>query len=139
MSREFWPVDLLDDLRRLDAGTSPRTRVFNDMRFGGYLILHTPSLQVFVDDRCELYGLEFLETYVRGRFVQPARIEQWADDYAFHYALVIRDEPFDRYLRRAPGWRLRADCPAASLYQRQTTASEVVPATTPNDRELGRP
>jgi hypothetical protein len=130
---------MLENLRSLDAGSSQKVRVFNDMRFGGYLIFHTPSLQVFVDDRCELYGFEFLEDYVRGRFLQPARIERWADEYAFRYALVIPDERFDQYLKQAPGWELRAECPAASLYERLKTPSSDAPAPATNEPEFGRP
>ena len=60
-----WPVELLPDLQRYEE-THPRgTPIMNDMLFGGFLIFYTPRLQVFVDDRCELYGDQFLLNYAR--------------------------------------------------------------------------
>ena len=35
------------------------------MLFGGFLIYHTPGFRVFIDDRCELYGDEFMVKYVK--------------------------------------------------------------------------
>jgi hypothetical protein len=44
------------------------------------------------------------------------RLEQWARDYGFELALTRPGSGFDRYLSRAPGWRLvRGRTPLRSL------------------------
>ena len=38
----------------------PGTRIFCEYAYGGFLIYHAPGYRVFIDDRCELFGDEFL-------------------------------------------------------------------------------
>jgi hypothetical protein len=112
---QHWPVDLLPELRAYEGSRPPGTPIFNDFRMGGFLIYHNPGLRVFVDDRCELYGDDFLFPYLEG---PPEMIENWADRYGFDMALTEARSGFDRYLRRAPGWRLVKEAPSGSLYRR---------------------
>ena len=63
--------------RRSTAPIATATRIFNDLNFGGFLIYHAPRLRVFVDDRCSLYGGEFLGAYDRARREDPAQIDRW--------------------------------------------------------------
>ncbi len=55
----------LPELQALQNSRPQGTPIFNDMLFGGFLMYHTPGLRVFIDDRCELYGDEFLFQYVK--------------------------------------------------------------------------
>ena len=48
----------------------------------------------------------------------PAWLEQWARDYGFELALTRPGSGFDRYLSRAPRWRLVRRTDAAALYWR---------------------
>ena len=100
-------------------------RIFNDLNFGGFLIYYEPRLRVFVDDRCSLYGAEFLRAYDHARREDPAEIDRWQRQYGFRYALVETGGPFDRYLSSAPAWTPLGRTPAATLYQRHIG----VPAT----------
>ena len=80
-----WPVELLPDLQRYEETHPPGTPIMNDMLFGGFLIFYTPRLQVFVDDRCELYGDQFLLNYARN---DRTLIAHWIDRSGARMALT---------------------------------------------------
>ncbi len=111
-----WPMDLLPALEAIDRSGPQGTPIFNDLNFGGFLIAHTPRLRVFVDDRCSVYGSDFLLAYERARREDPARIDGWRRQYGFRYALVESRGRFDRYLT-GNRWALIGRSPAAALYQ----------------------
>jgi hypothetical protein len=112
------PVELLPELRAYERTRSTGTPIFNDMIFGGYLIYFTPGLRVFIDDRCELYGDEWLLEYAVSVLHHPERIEAWADEYGFEYALVQPATPVEQYLAGAAGWTVAGRTDAAVLYRR---------------------
>jgi hypothetical protein len=128
---ERWPIELLPALRQIDRSSPDGTRIFNDLNFGGFLIYHTPRLRIFVDDRCPLYGTEFLLECERTRCKDPAQIDDWQRKYGFRYALVQSDSrlvqtdrplvqnvsPFDRYLSESAEWSLVKRSPVAALYR----------------------
>src|SRR5262249_38906552 len=58
------PVDLLGPVQQYADLRPDGTPVFNDANLGGFVIYYAPHLQVFMDDRCELYGEEFMGEYV---------------------------------------------------------------------------
>src|SRR5262249_35164365 len=97
-----WPLDLLPELKAYERGHSDGTPVFNDMLFGGFLIYYTPGLRVFIDDRCELYGDQYLLDYAEILSEKPERIEQWADVYGLDLALTAPGSGFDEYLLSVP-------------------------------------
>jgi hypothetical protein len=113
-----WPVELLPELRKInEKAPTSNLRIFNDLKFGGFLIYHTPNLKIFVDDRCSLYGGEFLLAYDSARRDDPGQIDPWQDRYQFEYALVEAGAPFDAYLRQSGRWILLGRSAAAALYQ----------------------
>jgi hypothetical protein len=114
-----WPIELLSKLRDINRSSAEGTPIFNDMNFGGFLIYHAPRLRVFVDDRCSLYGTEFLLDYERARRADPAQLDGWRRQYGFGYALVQTGGPFDHYLADAAGWSLVERSPAATLYRHE--------------------
>ena len=87
----------------------------NDMLFGGFLIFYTPRLQVFVDDRCELYGDDFLLSYARH---DRAFIAHWIERSGARMALTVPGSDLDNYFQRAAGWHLVKQTAAATLYRR---------------------
>src|SRR5262249_25830893 len=118
-----WPVELLPDLRRCEREGSEGARIFNDVRFGGFLIHYTPGLKVFIDDRCELYGDRWLVDFAEAQDHHPERVESWASQYGIHYALVQAGSNFDRYLEKARGWVLVRRVAAAALYKQSNLRS----------------
>jgi hypothetical protein len=117
----YWPVETLPRLQEEPEG-SP---IFNDMLFGGFLIYEPPHLRVFIDDRCELYGDDFIEEYCEAELHHPERIEVWAKKYGFELALVkpSPEAGFDGYLSKASGWTELKRTKAAVLYQRNCVAA----------------
>jgi len=114
----IWPVELLPELWRAEREHPQGARVFNDYSLGGFLIYHTPGLKVFIDDRCEVYGDEWLERFDRASTTDPSLMDQWLAQYGIDYVLVTTDSLFDQHVARLPGWTLVRRCRVATLYAR---------------------
>jgi hypothetical protein len=113
------PIELLPDLKAIEAEGPEGKPIFNEMLFSGFLIYYTPGLRVFIDDRCELYGDEQLLAYFDALQHRPEQVDRWADEYGFDIALTIKDSAFDRYLRAGNRWDVIRTTPAATLYRRR--------------------
>jgi hypothetical protein len=121
---DYWPLELLPELRAYQRSRPKGAAVFNDMLFGGFLMYFTPDLRVYIDDRCELYGDQGLEDYADAYRKHPERIEELADRYGLDLALVQAGEGFDPYLRTAPGWTEVGRTKTAALYRRGPAAPD---------------
>ncbi len=124
--RDRRPVELLPRLDEIAQSNKDGVRVFNDMNFGGFLIYHQPRMRVFIDDRCALYGTDFLQAYDHARREDPAQIDRWQRRYGFHHALVETGGNFDRHLRSSAAWTILGRTPAATLYQHRLGVSAPV-------------
>lgn len=113
---EMIPTDLTAEMQAYAASVPPGTRIFNDANLGGYLIYHTPTLKIFMDDRCELYGDDNIRYYADTLGLPPAelgpRFEWWAERYRFERAIIMTQPegqekpPLEQYLLSATGkWR----------------------------------
>ncbi len=113
---DFVPVDLNGPVEEYATHVPAGTRVFNDANLGGYLIYHAPRLKIFMDDRCELYGDDWIKSYSETLGLPPAQLgrvfEGWAAEYRFDRALVRTNPPekekpsIERYLLSNPQqWR----------------------------------
>ncbi len=120
------PVELLPQLDEIARSNKDGVRVFNDMNFGGFLIYHQPRMRVFIDDRCALYGTDFLQAYDHARREDPAQIDRWQRRYDFRHALVETGGNFDRHLRSSAAWTILGRTPAATLYQHRLGVSAPV-------------
>jgi hypothetical protein len=112
-----WPVELLPELKALEA-QQPGAKVFNTLDFGGFLSFHVPGLKTFIDDRCELFGGEFLAAYAGAEIQRPQQIDAWAVEHGFRAALVRTGSPFDRHLRASASWQVVRQSPAATIHRR---------------------
>ncbi|MFH1416766.1 MAG: hypothetical protein ABII12_00550 [Planctomycetota bacterium] len=130
----YWPVRAVEALREhlaepemaagpvgITHGPPPRPdsrpRVFNDMRFGGYLIYHLPEARIYIDDRCELYRDQGLLRYAE-ILRDPVLIEGLAAYQDVDIALVHSGTKLDRYLAGSPRWTPLSTDATASLYQK---------------------
>jgi len=121
-----WPVGLLEELKGIESRSPNGTPIFNDFLYGGFLIYYTPGLRVFIDDRCELYGDEWLSAYVNAEKA-PAQINRWAQEYGFEFALVQSASRFDSYLNESKNWSLLKRTDVAALYRRDTEPHIALP------------
>jgi hypothetical protein len=126
----IWPVELLPELRARQYDRPQGTRIFCEYHFGGYLIYETPGYRVFIDDRCEVFGDEFLRGFVLTKqllasgFSDPAEpFAKWQADYGeFDLALVETGGGFDQALGRIPEWEVVRRTDTASLYRKGSQA-----------------
>ena len=127
LDRVQQPVEIAGDLRTYEAGVPSGTRIFNDANLGGFVLYHAPRLKIFMDDRFELYGDDWMRRYVRVVYEEPEGIESWADEYGFDHALVMvlpeADRlPLERYLSDSPRWACVARCERGALFRRLKVA-----------------
>jgi hypothetical protein len=116
------PVDLTDRLTEEYRRAGPDARFYNDANLGGYLIYHFPDRKIFMDDRCELYGDDWLRLYAETIWTRPERIDEWAEKYRFDRAVVAahpdEESPLEKYLTASPRWTKVADGRRAKLFVR---------------------
>lgn len=116
------PVDLTERIAEEYRVMGRHDRMYNDANLGGYLIYHFPERKIFMDDRCELYGDDWLRLYVDTISTHPERIDEWAETYRFDRALVAvqpnTESPLETYLAASPRWKLIAEGQRAKLFVR---------------------
>jgi hypothetical protein len=113
-----WPVAVLPELRQVEREHPEGARILNDFLYGGFLIYFTPGLNVFIDDRCELYGDDWLLKFSDVSKNNPAQVEEWQEQYNFQFALVESGSPFDHYFEKSPSWAPLGPRGSAKLYRR---------------------
>src|SRR5262245_11912686 len=128
LDTNFIPSDMTKEVTDYAASVPPGTPIFNDANLGGYLIYHTPNLKIFMDDRCELYGDDWIKMYSDTLGKPPEELgpvfEEWAAKYKFQRAIVMTNPPekdkpsIERYLSSAPGWKEVARGKRAVMYER---------------------
>ena len=102
---KYVPVDTIEAVRNIPAGE----RIYNDPNLGGFLIWNAPDCKIFMDDRFELCGDDWLREYV-----ENPQFDAWQKQYGFRWAFVGNDALADH-----PQWKLVQRGQTASLYQRR--------------------
>ncbi len=118
----YWPTELTDTLRKYEPTSPAGGRIFNEYIDGGFIIYHAPGYRVFVDDRCELFGDDWLVRFVEAGAGDPtAAMADWEADYGrFEFALTRTGSGFDGYFRGRPAeWERVAETPTATFYRRR--------------------
>jgi hypothetical protein len=116
------PVELTESLNQFASFKPGRIRLFNDANLGGYVIYHVPQMRVFMDDRFELYGDDWIRSYVDVVYDHPERFEDWEQTYRFNVALVSvlpgEDRlPLEKYLSESPRWEVLYRCDRAVFFR----------------------
>ena len=127
---EIWPQELLSDLKQLELPSVSTARIFNEQKFGGFLIYNTPGLRVFIDGRCELFGDKFMNAYVDAQ-QRPEAIEEWSDRYGFNVALTRTNSSFDQIFTKSVDWHTVRKTAIATLYARTHAAQNKVRPLSP--------
>ena len=119
---KLWPFDLLDEIRRHEPKSPGETvNVFNGYSDGGFLIYYAPAYRVFVDDRCEVFGDDWLVEFVLANEEGTAEaMAEWQAKYPrWEYALTRHDTGFDEFFRTRPTeWQLLKKGAVGSFYKR---------------------
>lgn len=119
----LWPTELRDDIKAMEPTPGEPNHIFCEYIYGGYLIYHSPGYKVFVDDRCELFGDDWLIEFVKADEGNTAEaMSRWQQRFGrFDFALTTtagREQGYDWYFRRAPDWQLVRQTDTATLYRR---------------------
>jgi hypothetical protein len=124
---DFVPTDLNNYVYK--QVNQSHVRLFNDANLGGYLIYHAPKVKIFMDDRCELYGDDWIKAYSDTLGLPPEEFgrefERWADRWGFDHAFIMTNPPekerssIERYLLDHPEkWREVARGKRAAMFER---------------------
>ncbi|MGH9566788.1 MAG: hypothetical protein ACRD4I_12435, partial [Candidatus Angelobacter sp.] len=93
--------------------------VFAPDAWGGYLIYRLyPATKVFLDDRHDLYGEEFLKDYVKVVSVSP----EWKtilDRGQLHWVLAPAGSSLANILRQTPPWKVVHEDHTSLLFERE--------------------
>lgn len=118
--RGAWPFELKPAIEAAVRAAGPGAPILNDMVLGGFLSYEVPQARIFGDDRCELYGDEFLRNWTTGSADWFAR---WVAEYDIRIAVARRGSAIDAYLRATPEWRLASSEASTTLFLRSTDES----------------
>ncbi len=132
------PTEFIDAIRERSKPNDP---IFNEMAYGGFLIYYVPELRIYIDDRCELYGDEFISrqedlaaffAQLKREHKDPApydQLERWTEAKGIRLALVMKSRGLDYYFSSVPQRWTRvaetegrvspASLPGAVLYERK--------------------
>ena len=87
---------------------------------GGFVIYHAPTLKVFMDDRCELYGDTGIRDYIDMASEHPEHIRDWLKraPRPIDWLLVQPDSPMAKWLVEQAGeFREIGRCETAVLFE----------------------
>lgn len=118
-----WPTELTAKLKEYEPRYATKNRMFNDYIDGGFVIYHAPGYKVFVDDRCEVFGGDWLVRFVEASYGDPTPVmASWEAQYGpFDFALTRTGTPFDKYFRARPEtWHAEETTPTATFYRRKS-------------------
>ena len=75
------------------------------------------SGRVYIDGRCELYGVNYYRQYLQfGR--EPALLQDVLMENDIRTALVLRGSALDRSIRALPEWSIAAESVSAVVHRR---------------------
>ena len=96
---------------------NPPGQMFNSYNWGGYLMFAVPDYPVFVDGRTDLYGDEFLQTYLQ---IYTAA-EDWKvalTEYDVNLIVIEHNSPLALALRTESDWQNVYEDEQAVIYTR---------------------
>jgi hypothetical protein len=101
------------------AQSGVREPVFAPDYWGGYLIYCLyPQTKVFVDDRHDLYGDQFIKSYLKVILVQP-EWEKVLDEDQVNRVLVPTESSLANILKLSPRWKTIHEDKTAVLFEKQ--------------------
>jgi len=112
--KEKFPVAAVDWV----VENHPPGYMYNTYGWGGYLIWRLPDYPVFIDGRADLYGDQFIESYIQTYNAQSG----WEENLANHnvnLVLVENGSGIGNVLKQTSGWELVLDDENALLFQRK--------------------
>jgi hypothetical protein len=114
-NEQRFPVHAVDFLAR----TGNHEPIFSLDTAGGYLIYRLyPERKVFIDDRHDFYGEEYLKQYLKVIHVFSDR-ERVLDEWHVNLAILPTDSKISQTIRINPNWRTAYSDPTATIFARK--------------------
>lgn len=113
-----FPVVAMDWLERL----TPRGPVFNQFRWGGYLLYERPDISVFIDGQTDFYGEELTREYLTALEGRP-HWDAVLDKYGVEWTFTHVDSPLNQLLELDEDWRREYRDEVAVIFRRVAPAS----------------
>jgi len=88
-------------------------RLLNSYAYGGYIILMRPDVQVSIDSRNDLYGVQRVRHHIKTMRTHPG-----SDLDGIDCALMPEWEPLAHWLHKDAGWRVALTTESATLFIR---------------------
>jgi hypothetical protein len=111
---KHFPVQAAELITRRDI----REPIFSPDNWGGYLIYRLyPQTKVFVDDRHDFYGAEFLKNYLQAVRVAPDW-EKMLNEDRVNWVLVPSESSLANMLKITGRWTVIHEDGTAVLFQR---------------------
>jgi hypothetical protein len=113
-----FPVEAVNYLQR----SGVKEPLLSPDSWGGYIIYRLyPQVLMVVDDRHDLYGEDFLKSYLKMVNAEPG----WQDflrEYHVHHVLFPKGTPLANLLAETPGWRLTYEDDVAVSFEKPAAA-----------------
>jgi hypothetical protein len=124
-------VEVLDAMKANEPKPGEPNKLFTDYTGGGFAIFHTPGYKVFVDDRCEVFGGDWLDKFMKAAEKDTGcAIAKWEAEYGqFNFALTKPGTNFDNYFRSSTEWECVKSTENASFYKRKKPEVFVIGST----------
>jgi hypothetical protein len=125
-------VSAIDPLQRADDRATPAAalaavkelhlsgNVFNAYQFGGFLIFH--GIPLFIDSRSDMYGDDFLETFVNATLLEDQTLPALLERYDIGWTLFPPDGHVVGVLDHMAGWKRAYSDDTAVVHVRTTPA-----------------
>lgn len=108
-----YPCEAVEKLRNFH----PQGKVFNDYRWGGFLIWNTPQIPVFIDSRVDVFEHHgVFADYLHA--VQLKNTLQILDNYEIRYVLFEKNAPLSYFLAHVSGWKIDYEDNNTVLFER---------------------
>jgi hypothetical protein len=108
-----FPVEAVEAFDGLDTSEP----LFNQMRFGGYLLYTRPDIPVFIDGQTDFYGEELSREYLTVLKAWPGW-EGVLEKYGVAWTLTRKAEPINQLLALDDDWRRIYTDEVAVVYRR---------------------
>jgi hypothetical protein len=106
-------------LRAIPPGSLP-PELFNQMRWGGYILYEYPEIRIFMDGHADFFGEALTREYLGIRHLAPGWQES-LDRYDVNWTLTMPMAPLTQALDLSPDWRRAYADPTAVIFVRQTS------------------
>lgn len=91
--------------------------MFNQMRWGGYILYAYPEIRIFMDGHADYFGEELTREYLGIRHLAPGW-EEGLDRYGVNWTLTMPMAPISQALTLSPEWRRVYEDGTAVIYVR---------------------